>query len=68
MVLSGGDNSSKESEVIQLEQDVLTPLSGTGKAFVFSTSNWWSQLKSPGAAIYANRQYLHLYRKTHPDR
>lgn len=25
-----------------------------------STRNWWSQLKTAGAAIYANRRYLAL--------
>ena len=28
------------------------------------TSNWWSQIKTAGSAIYANRHYLALYRCT----
>lgn len=58
----------KDCEVMQLEEDVLTPLAGTGRGYVFTTSRWWSQLKTAGAAIYANRHYLSLYRVTIPGR
>ena len=51
------------SEAIQLELDLLKPLAGTGQAFVFSTDRWWSQIKTAGSAIYANRHYLQLYRQ-----
>lgn len=30
--------------------------------------NWWSQIKTAGSAIYANRHYLDLYKRTHPER
>lgn len=52
-----------------MEQDVLRRLAGECKNGVFSgsgyalaaiTRNWWSQLKTAGAAIYANRHYLAL--------
>lgn len=52
-----------------MEQDVLRRLAGESKNEVFSrsgvalaaiTRNWWSQLKTAGAAIYANRHYLAL--------
>lgn len=33
---------------------------GGGVALAASTRNWWSQLKTAGAAIYANRHYLAL--------
>ena len=36
------------------------PLAGTGKALVYQTTKWWSQLKTPGAAVYANRHYLNV--------
>jgi len=44
------------------------PLAGTGKAFIYQTTKWWSQLKTPGAAIYANRHYLQLFRQRRPER
>lgn len=28
-------------------------------------NNWWSQIKTAGAAIYANRRFLDLYKRTH---
>jgi mannose-1-phosphate guanylyltransferase len=33
---------------------------GGGVALAAVTHNWWSQLKTAGAAIYANRHYLML--------
>ncbi|BES94677.1 Nucleotidyl transferase [Nesidiocoris tenuis] len=58
----------KDSGAMQLEQDVFTPLAGSGQASVFVSTRWWSQLKSAGAAVYANRHYLELYKNTHPER
>lgn len=31
-------------------------------------NTWWSQLKTAGSAIYANRHYLELYRFKNPER
>ncbi|KAJ8929581.1 hypothetical protein NQ314_017718 [Rhamnusium bicolor] len=53
---------------IRLEQEVLAPLAGSGKMFALQVNNWWSQLKTAGSAIYANRHYLELYRLKHPER
>lgn len=66
---AGGNNGNgKEAAVIYLETDVLMPLAGTGRVFALQTNNWWSQLKTAGSAIYANRHYLELYKSRHPDR
>lgn len=46
----------------------MAPLAGTGKIFVYQSNNWWSQLKTAGSAIYANRHYLELYKTKHPER
>uniref|UniRef100_A0A2P2I7L1 Mannose-1-phosphate guanyltransferase alpha-like n=1 Tax=Hirondellea gigas TaxID=1518452 RepID=A0A2P2I7L1_9CRUS len=53
----------ENSEAIHLELDVLKPLAGTGQAYVFCSDRWWSQIKTAGSAIYANRHYLQLYRR-----
>ncbi|XP_062518612.1 mannose-1-phosphate guanyltransferase alpha-B-like [Corticium candelabrum] len=53
---------------ISLEQDIISPLAGTGKIFVYKTSRFWSQIKTAGSAIYANRLYLGLFRQTCPER
>jgi mannose-1-phosphate guanylyltransferase len=64
---AGGNGNGKEAAVIYLETDVLMPLAGTGRLFALQTNNWWSQLKTAGSAIYANRHYLELYRSRHAD-
>jgi mannose-1-phosphate guanylyltransferase len=55
-------------DAVRLEQDIVRPLAGTGSLYVYHTSRWWSQMKTAGSAIYANRHYLDLYRTHHPDR
>jgi len=55
-------------ETIWLERDLIVPLAGTNTAFLYQTTNWWSQIKTAGSAIYANRHYLALYNKTNPER
>lgn len=62
-----GDNGNGV-EMLRMEQDVLMPLAGTGHLFAYQTTQFWSQLKTAGSAIYANRHYLDLYRKEHVDR
>ncbi|XP_060519854.1 mannose-1-phosphate guanyltransferase alpha-A [Cylas formicarius] len=65
---SENGNDVKEAGFIQLEQEILTPLAGTGKMFAMHITNWWSQLKTGSSAIYANRHYLELYQTKHPER
>jgi len=55
-------------ETIWLERDLIVPLAGTNTAFLYQTTNWWSQIKTAGSAIYANRHYLALYNKTNSER
>jgi mannose-1-phosphate guanylyltransferase len=55
--------------VIRLEQDIFAhELSASGKLYVYQTTRFWSQIKSAGATIYANRHYLNIYHRTHTDR
>ncbi|XP_071823028.1 mannose-1-phosphate guanylyltransferase regulatory subunit alpha-A-like isoform X1 [Apostichopus japonicus] len=67
-VFNGGDNINPVRDCIRLEQDILSPLAGAKKLYVFKTTRFWSQIKSAGSAIYANRLYLSLYNSTHPER
>lgn len=62
------DSHILSKETIRLEQDVFVPLVGTGKLFIFHSNKFWSQIKSAGAAIYANRHYLAIYQNSHPER
>lgn len=43
-------------------------LAGTGRLFALPVLKWWSQVKTAGSAIYANRHYLALYKAKHPNR
>lgn len=61
-------NGSRDQGHIQWEREIITPMAGTGKLFALPVTNWWSQIKTAGAAIYANRHYLELYRRTHVER
>ncbi|XP_022111841.1 mannose-1-phosphate guanyltransferase alpha-A-like isoform X1 [Acanthaster planci] len=64
-----GDPFSSNKDTIRLEQDIFSPLAGTGKLFAYNCEDlMWSQIKSAGSAIYANRLYLGLYHDTHPER
>ena len=60
-------NEEATYDAIDLERLVLTKLAGQGKLFVFETTGFWSQIKTAGNAIYANRLYLRLFNKTHPE-
>jgi len=55
-------------ENISLEIDIFPALASSKSFFVFTTTLFWSQLKTPSAAIYANRHYLKLFRKFIPLR
>ena len=52
------NGNGKDPGHIQWEQEVLTPLAGTGRLYALISSNWWSQVKTAGSAVYANRHYL----------
>ncbi|ESO01654.1 hypothetical protein HELRODRAFT_185698 [Helobdella robusta] len=63
------DSCRVNCSVIRLEQDIFSKrLPQTGKFFVYQTNNFWSQVKSASATIYANRHYLAIYSRTHPER
>ncbi|XP_042298612.1 mannose-1-phosphate guanyltransferase alpha isoform X4 [Sceloporus undulatus] len=61
-------NGWQRAEAIRLEQDVFTALAGQRRLFVYRTEGFWSQIKSAGSAIYANRLYLSCYSHCHPER
>lgn len=67
-VSSSSTPSSTPSGHMQWEKEILSPLAGTGRLFAYPVINWWSQMKTAGSAIYANRHYLELYRNTNPER
>ncbi|XP_078034173.1 GDP-mannose pyrophosphorylase A [Augochlora pura] len=56
------NGNGRDPAHISLEQDILTRLAGTGRLFALPVLRWWSQVKTAGSAIYANRHYLALYK------
>lgn len=65
---SNGNGQNRDAGYIEWEREVLTKLAGTGSLFALPVTQWWSQIKTAGSAIYANRRFLDLYRRTHPER
>ncbi|RWS01288.1 mannose-1-phosphate guanyltransferase alpha-A-like protein, partial [Dinothrombium tinctorium] len=67
--LNGNTNRlfKDKCDIISFENDVLRPLAGSDLLYAYSTHRWWSQIKTAGSAIYANRHYLDLFHKTHPQ-
>lgn len=65
---NGSYDNIEAKEAMWLEKDILMPLAGSNQVKVYVTNQWWSQIKTAGAAIYANRHYLKLYRMTNPSR
>ncbi|OTF81070.1 mannose-1-phosphate guanyltransferase alpha-A-like protein, partial [Euroglyphus maynei] len=57
------------SDAISLEYDVFKRLFESKKIYIFHQKEhfWWSPIKTPGSAIYANRHYLSTYRKFNPE-
>lgn len=62
------NGNGKDPAHISLEQDILARLAGSGRLYALPVLRWWSQVKTAGSTIYANRHYLALYRMKHPDR
>ncbi|XP_028402885.1 mannose-1-phosphate guanyltransferase alpha-B-like [Dendronephthya gigantea] len=53
---------------IMMGEQLMPYLSGQGLVYVFKTDNFWTVLKSAGSAIFANKNFLELYRTQHNDR
>lgn len=53
---------------IWFESDIFPQMASNGTLHALHTTRWWSQTKTAGAALYANRHYLRLYRERCPER
>uniref|UniRef100_A0A0N5C1V3 NTP_transferase domain-containing protein n=1 Tax=Strongyloides papillosus TaxID=174720 RepID=A0A0N5C1V3_STREA len=56
------------SEQIWFETDIFPEMASNNSLCALYTQRWWSQTKTAGAALYANRHYLRLYKERHPSR
>jgi mannose-1-phosphate guanylyltransferase len=48
----------ENSEVLRLEQDILSDLADSNRFFVHETKDFWRQIKTAGSAVPANALYL----------
>ncbi|KAL4785228.1 nucleotide-diphospho-sugar transferase [Aspergillus varians] len=52
------DDDSEHTEVLRLEQDILSDLADSNRFFVHETKDFWRQIKTAGSAVPANALYL----------
>jgi NDP-sugar pyrophosphorylase family protein len=52
------DDDGEISEVIRLEQDILSDLADSRQFYVLETKDFWRQIKTAGSAVPANALYL----------
>lgn len=52
------DEDGEKTEVIRLEQDILSDLADNRQFFVLETKDFWRQIKTAGSAVPANALYL----------
>ncbi|KAH9836443.1 putative mannose-1-phosphate guanyltransferase [Teratosphaeria destructans] len=52
------DEDGERSEVVRLEQDILSDLADSRQFYVLETKDFWRQIKTAGSAIPANSLYL----------
>lgn len=52
------DDDEEKTEVIRLEQDILSDLADNRQFFVLETKDFWRQIKTAGSAVPANALYL----------
>lgn len=52
------EDEEKKSEVIRLEQDILSDMADNKQFFVYETKDFWRQIKTAGSAVPANALYL----------
>jgi mannose-1-phosphate guanylyltransferase len=52
------DDDGEKTEVIRLEQDILSDLADNRQFYVLETKDFWRQIKTAGSAVPANALYL----------
>ncbi|KAI9730124.1 MAG: Proteasome subunit alpha type-2 [Cirrosporium novae-zelandiae] len=63
----GDDEDAEKSEVLRLEQDILSDLADSRNFFVHETKDFWRQIKTAGSAVPANALYLQKAFQSHPE-
>ena len=50
--MSQASAEGTDTEAMWIEKDILPALAGTGRARVYHTKNWWSQVKTIYLVVY----------------
>ncbi|CAD5124617.1 DgyrCDS12886 [Dimorphilus gyrociliatus] len=64
-------STEQNPNIVKLDDAIAkmtTEKDSNGIIHVYHTIKFWSQIKSAGAAVFANRHYLSIYHRTHPER
>lgn len=56
--VADADDDGEKTEVMRLEQDILSDLADSNRFFVHETKDFWRQIKTAGSAVPANALYL----------
>ncbi|XP_042052691.1 mannose-1-phosphate guanyltransferase alpha-B-like [Salvia splendens] len=59
-------NRSLPSDFVRLDQDILSPLAGKKQFYVYETTDYWEQIKTPGMSLKCSGLYLAQFRHTSP--
>ncbi|KAL3818657.1 hypothetical protein ACJIZ3_004562 [Penstemon smallii] len=57
---------SLPTDFVRLDQDILSPLAGKKKLYVYETRDFWEQIKTPGMSLKCSGLYLAQFRFTAP--
>lgn len=52
------EDDERKSQIIRLEQDILSDMADSKQFFVYETKDFWRQIKTAGSAVPANALYL----------
>jgi mannose-1-phosphate guanylyltransferase len=52
------DDDERKSQIIRLEQEILSDMADSKQFFVYETKDFWRQIKTAGSAVPANALYL----------
>jgi len=58
---------NRENDIIRLEQDVIMPLAGKGKIYVYEMDDFWAQVKEPKTALRCSELYLAYCKEHKPE-
>ncbi|KAI9845087.1 MAG: hypothetical protein M1837_005091 [Sclerophora amabilis] len=61
------DEDGEKTEVLRLEQDILSDLADSKQFYVYETKDFWRQIKTAGSAVPANALYLQKAFQTQSD-